>query len=91
MQFINTAILLFLVNANMTQSPITFGLVGGSLRDFNRTWFKLIGNTIIGTMIISCIMPFVEIINDAFQRCLERCLDRGCCPKTPYVTKKTGI
>jgi tetrahydromethanopterin S-methyltransferase subunit D len=60
MQFINTAILLFLVNAKMKQNPVNFGLVGGSLRDFNRTWFKLIGNTIIGTMIIGILMPVVE-------------------------------
>mmetsp|Transcript_5869 Transcript_5869/g.7950 ORF Transcript_5869/g.7950 Transcript_5869/m.7950 type:complete len:188 (+) Transcript_5869:583-1146(+) len=91
MQFVNTAILLFVVNANMTQSPITFGLVGGSLRDFNRTWFKLIGNTIIGTMIISCIIPAIELLINAFLRGLERCLDRGLCTRDPYVTKKTGI
>ena len=91
MQFVNTAILLFLVNANMTQSPVTFGLVGGSLREFNRTWFKLIGNTIIGTMIISCIMPIIEVIVDRILIRCEILLDRGCCPKDEYVTKKTGI
>ena len=62
MQFLNTAVLLFIVNANMTQSPITFGLVGGSLRDFNRTWFKIIGNTVIGTMIIGVLMPVIEAL-----------------------------
>ena len=91
MQFINTAILLFLVNANMTQSPITFGLVGGSLREFNRTWFKLIGNTIIGTMVISCLLPIIESLVDGLVACFERTLDQGCCPKDRYVTKKTGL
>jgi len=91
MQFINTAVLLFLVNANMTQSPITFGLVGGSLREFNRTWFKLIGNTIIGTMVISCTMPIVEVMVDRTLSYFEKLLDRGCCPKDDYVTRKTGI
>ena len=75
----------------MTQSPITFGLIGGSLREFNRTWFKLIGNTIIGTMIISCILPIIEVLVDALVSCFERMLDRGCCPKDKYVTQKTGI
>ena len=91
MQFINTAILLFFVNANMTQSPITFGLVGGSLRDFNRTWFKLIGNTVIGAMIIGIFMPIVEQLTEWIIGSLEKCADRGCCPKSKYVTKKTGI
>lgn len=90
MQFINTAILLFVVNANMTQSPLTFGLVGGSLRDFNRTWFKIIGNTIIGTMIINVGMPVVESLMELMFKTVERCVDRGCCPKTGYETQKTG-
>ena len=74
----------------MTQSPLTFGLVGGSLRDFNRTWFKIIGNTIIGTMIINVIMPVVESLIEILTKSLERCADRGCCPKTGYETNKTG-
>ena len=91
MQFINTAILLFIVNANMTESPLTFGLIGGSLQDFNRTWFKLIGNTIIGTMIIGVIQPLLESLIEKLTLSLERCADRGCCPKSKYDTKKTSI
>lgn len=91
MQFLNTAILLFLVNANMTTSPLTFGLVGGSLRDFNRTWFKIIGNTIIGTMLITVIMPVIEALIEKILLTIERCHDRGCCPKDKYVTSQTSI
>lgn len=91
MQFLNTAILLFVVNANMTTSPLTFGLVGGSLRDFNRTWFKIIGNTIIGTMIIGIIMPIIEALTEKILRTIERCQDRGCCPKDKYQTKLTSM
>ena len=76
----NTAILLFIVYANMTTSPLTFGLVGGSLRDFNRTWFKIIGNTIIGTMILGILMPIIEAIVEKIILTIERCVDQGCCP-----------
>lgn len=61
-QFINTAILLFIVNANMETSPLTFGIIGGNLDDFNRTWFKIIGNTLIGTMVIGIAMPILEAV-----------------------------
>lgn len=67
MQFINTAILLFIVNANMETSPLTFGIVGGNLDDFNRTWFKIIGNTLIGTMIIGIGMPVIEAVIEKFS------------------------
>ena len=90
-QFINTSILLFVVNANMTMSPVTYGLVGGSLRDFNGTWFKIIGNTIVGTMIITSLMPIIEIIAEEAFKCIERSWDRGCCPRSQYVTRKTGV
>lgn len=42
-------------------------------------------------MIISCILPFVEVLVDYILISFERCIDRGCCPKDDYVTKKTGI
>ena len=86
MQFINTAVLLFMVNANMQTSPLTFGLVGGSLRDFNRTWFKIIGNTIIGSMVIGVLMPIIEALIEKILLSIERCFDRGCCPKDRFVT-----
>ena len=91
MQFFNTAILLVIVNANMTESYTTFGLVGGSLQDFNRTWFKLIGNTIVGTMVINSIIPFVTALFNDCLKGMERVMDRGSCLKSSYVTSKTSI
>ena len=91
MQFFNTAILLLLVNAAMTDNIFTFGIVGGSLRDFNRTWFKIIGNTIVGTMILNVIMPVIESLIEKTIKTIERCCDRGCCPKDKYQTKMTSI
>ena len=91
MQLINTSTILFIVNASMKQSPLTFGLVGGSLHDFNRTWFKIIGNTLVGTMILGLIMPVVESFFENVTVSIERCADRGCCPKSKYETKKTSF
>ena len=91
MQFFNTAILLFIVNYNMIQDPVTFGLVGGSLRDFNRTWFKILGNTIVGTMVITGSMPLVGLAGNYTRQFLERAWDRGFSINSVYKTKKTGL
>lgn len=42
-------------------------------------------------MIISIIMPFVESLVEKLIRSLERCTDRGCCPKDKYVTRMTSL
>ena len=43
--FLNTGILLLMVNANMMKQPISLGL-DGPMSDFNSDWFRLTGNTI---------------------------------------------
>lgn len=42
-------------------------------------------------MIIGIIMPVVESLFDKIKLSIERCADRGCCPKSKYETKKTGF
>ena len=91
MQFFNTAILLLIINANMNDNSLTFGIVGGSLKDFNWPWFKIVGNTIIGTMILNIVLPVIEHFTEKSIKTLERCMDRGCCPKDRYVTKTTSV
>jgi len=53
--FFNTAFVLLLVNADLTEQPIVPNFVfnKGSYGDFNSDFFKTIGNTIIGTMIFN--------------------------------------
>lgn len=38
-QFFNSGILLLLINANLSEQVISFGLNSGSLPDFNSAWF----------------------------------------------------
>ena len=89
-QYFNTAFLLLLVNADLGEQPITFGLTGGIESDFDKTWFKVIGNTIVGTMIFSAVFPLLEACGFFGLRLLMRILDRGC-SLDPYKTKKTSI
>jgi len=89
-QFFNTAFLLLLVGADMSEQPITFGLTGGQFSDFNSAWFRSIGNVIIGTMFFYACFPIIEALGYLGLRLLFRFLDRGCsCDR--YKTKKTSI
>ena len=89
-QFFNTAILLLLVGANLSEQPITFWLDGGQFSDFNTAWFRSIGNTIVSTMYINAFFPVLEALAYWGLRLLFRIMDRGCsCDK--YKTKRTSI
>ena len=89
MQFFNTAFLLLLVNADLREQPFSFGLTGGLEGDFDHTWFKVIANTIVSTMIFSAIFPFLEAMGFFSLRTLGRVLDSGFRCRNP--TKKTSI
>lgn len=76
-QFFNTAFLLLLVNADLSEQYITFGLTGGTESDFDKTWFKVIGNTLVGTMIFTMIFPIIEAFGFFGLRLLFRIMDHG--------------
>jgi hypothetical protein len=40
MLFFNTAFLLMLVNADMSEQPVAFGFTSGTYSDFNGNWWK---------------------------------------------------
>lgn len=90
MIFFNTAFLLLLVNADLSEQPFSFGLRGGAESDFDQTWFKVIGNTLVGTMIFTMVFPIMEACGFFSLRLLSRMLDHGF-SSDPYATKKTSI
>ena len=69
---------------------MSFGLTGGIDSDFDQSWFKVIGNTLVGTMIFSMIFPILEAFGFFGLRLLGRILDRGF-SNDPYLTKKTSV
>lgn len=89
-QYFNTAFLLLLVNADLGEQPFSFGLTGGVESDFDKSWFKVIGNTIVGTMIFSAVFPLLEAFGFFGLRLFFRCLDRGI-SNDKYKTKKTSV
>jgi hypothetical protein len=80
-QFINTAVLIVLNNANFKDfdggnGPLSLVFFVGVETDFSVAWYKTVGTTIMRTMTSQALWPLIEfvmfysIIN--FTRCLDR-------------------
>jgi hypothetical protein len=89
-QFFNSAFLLLMVNANMSEQPVTFWLTTGTLPDFNSAWFRSVGDIIVLAMVFNIYYPIIEVGGYWALRVLFRCLDRGC-KCTSETTKSTSI
>lgn len=57
-QFLNTAVIMLLLNANLEPQGVPF--FDGQLSDFNSYWYNDTGNTIVGTMVFNAYWPFLE-------------------------------
>jgi len=77
-QYFNSAFLLLMVNANLSEQPITFWLTTGPIPDFNGAWFRSVGDIIVAAMIFNVYYPMLEFIMFWGLRWLFRCMDRGC-------------
>jgi len=90
-QWFNSAFLLLMVNANLSEQPITFWLTSGALSDFNSAWFRSVGDIIVAAMIFNVYYPLLEFAGFWALRYLFRCLDRGCKIRNDGSTKSTSI
>jgi len=77
-QFFNSAFLLLMVNADMSEQPCTFGLTSGTIPDFNSAWFRSVGDIIVAAMLFNVYYPILELAMYWALRALTRCMDRGC-------------
>ena len=87
-EFINTALLLLLVNAKVPELsvPDDFPILGGRFPDFNVPWYRTVGSTIILTMLINVIMPHITENIFYLNILFNRCRDRGC-SRNQRITK----
>lgn len=88
-QFFNSAFLLLMVNANLSEQPFHFFLTAGTMPDFNSLWFRTVGDVIVAAMIFNVYYPIIEVAMYWGLRVLFRCIDRGC--KCSGPTKSTSI
>lgn len=76
-QFFNTAFLLLMVNANMSEQGSFLGIFSRAkgYPDFNSQWFSNIGATLIGAMMFNVYWPLFEFITWSSLRATFRLLD----------------
>ncbi len=91
-QFFNTAMLLLMVNANMTEQAQFFEkIMSGVLPDFTAQWYNDTGFTLIGAMVFNVYWPIIEFFVYYGMRYGMRALDRGFFSCDPYKTNKITI
>eukprot|EP00904_Undaria_pinnatifida_P008352 jgi/Undpi1/4647/HiC_scaffold_18.g08001.m1 len=71
-QFLNTAMIVILVNAGYTGGGLGFlqdiGVLAGDYNDFDRSWYATVGVAVAMTMLINVVVPHVQpILGDEAQ------------------------
>ena len=56
-EFINTAIIIFLVNFHLGVKLFNIPLIDGKYSEFSMEWYRVVGSTIVLTMIIRTVSP----------------------------------
>jgi hypothetical protein len=87
--FLNTAFLMVLVNANMSEQIFSFGL-NGPISDFNSEWFRTTGTFMVQTMIFNAYYPILEFFMYYMMRWFYRVMDSGI-KNDQMKTKTTSI
>jgi hypothetical protein len=90
-QFFNTAILLLLFNANMSENsiPILSEVLRGEYTDFHEEWYSDIGCTILKAMIVAAVFPVIEFVMFGSMKYAFQLLDRGFSSNMFNSKKKT--
>jgi len=96
MTFFNTAILLLLADANLSEIKILSWIpLKGPFPDLTEEWYIVIAPSLVLTMFLAACTPPIEIITAAITTVIGRSLDQGCsnycCCKPAEGTKCTTI
>lgn len=85
-QFLNTAVILLVVNTRFSQLPIV-EFLNGVYNDFIPEWYFNVGTTLLITMFINMFsLPIINFIFLALKKCIQ-CCDRRC-KSDRSITKK---
>lgn len=87
--FMNTGIILLLVNSNLEFSPIPFIPIYNTYTDLNSGWYEDIGKTMIKSMTIVAGMPIPLFIGFKGMQYAYRMMDAGFYFFTPFEERST--
>ena len=92
-QFLNTIIVLILVNAyveSVYKNNKDFFILTGLFKDLEPDWFNVVGVTIALSMLINIVTPHLSAFLYYLVYSIRRCFDTGCCKskRSKKLTKK---
>jgi len=59
--FFNTAIVILLANANLSEAiPFLSGVFNGQFNDYSFDWYSDVGSILVVSMIINAVTPIIE-------------------------------
>jgi hypothetical protein len=79
-QFINTALLILIVNAKVPEFriPSSFPLFNGNYEDFTVSWYRNVGTTLTIAMLMNIVTPHIAENLLFLIPSIRRFFDRGC-------------
>ena len=91
-QFFNTAFILLIINANLSEhSPESVTkFFDGPFYDYSVKWYRDVGDKVCLTIMIESLIPFIRMTKMLTVRRLKIWLDTGF-SNDPYKTKKTNM
>lgn len=90
-QYINTAILLVLANANFQDTPLSFFGLSNQYKDYSHDWYLVVGTQLQQTMLFQAFMPYINLLLMLSVKLSQRFIDsRFTMFRTiPHTKKKT--
>jgi hypothetical protein len=76
--FLNTGVIIFIVNLNLGFYIKWFPAFSGSYDEFTVEWYRVVGSTIILTMIINIVSPHFSNLCFTLMNKMSLCCDRKC-------------
>ena len=89
--FINTGIILLFTNADLEFSILAFVPIRNQYPDLNMDWYQFIAPSLVQTMLIMAVFPYIEIVMYGSINKLKRFIDQGCRRNKNLTTKKTTL
>mmetsp|Transcript_16493 Transcript_16493/g.11841 ORF Transcript_16493/g.11841 Transcript_16493/m.11841 type:complete len:380 (+) Transcript_16493:1490-2629(+) len=77
-QYINTGVVILLVNLNLGIYINWFPIFSGRYREFSVDWYRVVGSTLTLTMLINIFTPYLSYYGWVSLNMFKRCCDRKC-------------
>jgi hypothetical protein len=87
MQFVNSGLIILLINFQGAPSWLPLPILRGEYRDFSEMWYKKVGKSIITTLLLNIFSPHASKLALALLKVMRRFFDR----RFRFLTEKVKL